>query len=136
MADRYFKDETMTLEKEIRLLYGKVTFGASGAVASESNKGFLVTKVGAKSGRYLLTFGNVNKVDTYYEFMNLTAIVEGPTDAAMADGFIPVLRNVDVTNGCSTIEVQLVDEAGLDADPTSGNKLNLTVHVKNSSVSF
>ena len=74
--------------------------------------------------------------DAYYEFKNLIAIVEGPTDAAVADGFLPIVRNVDTTNGCSTVEVQLVSAAGADDDPTSGNKLHLTVFVKNSSVDF
>ena len=136
MADRYFKDEVMTLEKEIRQLHSTVVFGASGAVTSDSQKGFVVTKVAGKSGRYLITLGTAANPDTYYEFKNLIAIVEGPTDAAVADGFLPIVRNVDTTNGCSTVEVQLVSAAGADDDPTSGIKLHLTVFVKNSSVDF
>lgn len=136
MANRYFSGPVQTLETEIKQLHGTVVFGASGAVTTALNKGFTVVKTATETGRYTLTMGKSDAIDTYYEFKGLNAIVEGPTDAAVAGGFIPIIRNVDTTNGFSTVEVQLVDAAGADAEPTSGNKLYITLHVKNSSVAF
>ena len=136
MANRYFSGPVQTLETEIKQLHGTVVFGASGAVTTALNKGFTVVKTATKTGRYTLTMGKSAAIDTYYEFKGLNAIVEGPADAAIADGFIPIVRNVDTTNGFSTVEIQLVDVTGADAEPTSGNKLHITLHVKNSSVEF
>jgi len=139
MANRYWKDEVMTLEKEIRQIHGIIVFGAAGAITTQDLKGFTVAKTATETGRYTITMGSTSNPDTYYEFKNLQAIVQGPTDAALTatDGYIPVLRNVDVSSdGFQTVDLQLTDYAGADKNATSGNKLYVTITVKNSSVDF
>lgn len=120
----------------VNVLYSKVVFGGSGAVASQTlqlDSGMVVTIVAAKDGRYLVTLHRDFKL-----LGAVSAIVVGPTDAAMAiaSGTVAVVRNINVGVGtqAGTFEIQLIrTDTGADADPTSGNELLLGVAVQSQS---
>lgn len=130
MANRLFKQFTHTLEAGVVKLYGKVTFGASGAVSADASKGFAVTIVDSEAGRYLVTLE-----DTYTALLGCNVVMQAATDAAIgaSAGFIPAIRNVSVNDSTPTFEIQFTDAAGDDADPTSGFIAYIEVTLKNSS---
>lgn len=131
MANRNFKDRVKTLESEIVKLFGKLTFGATGAI-TDASKGFSVVKTATKTGRYTVTLE-----DSYSEFKGCHVTMEGPDDAAAttADGYWTFVRNVDVAS--KTFDIQFVrTDTGADANPTSANIAHLEITLKNSSLDF
>lgn len=128
MADRYFKDQVKTLEGGIVELYGKLTFGSSGAISAQSCKGFSVAIVDSTAGRYTVTLE-----DKYPEFKGCDVTLQGPDSSALttADGNQHVVRAVNMAN--KTFLLQLVrTDTGADADPTSGTIAYLKITLKNS----
>lgn len=133
MANRYLK-EPKTLESGVVTLFGSVTFGASGAIDAQSCKGFTVAQTADEAGRYTVTLE-----DTYNGLLGAAVIVVGPTDAALDDevgNWSASLRNIAVAT-TKTLDIQLsaIDD-GADDDPTSGNKMLITLHLKNSGLTY
>lgn len=132
MANRNFKDRVKTLESEVCHLYGQVTFGSSGAIASQNCKGFSVAQTGSEDGRYTVTLE-----DQYNTLLFVGCNIEGAADTAFgATGLIRALRNVAMTS--KTFDIQLVEADGnlADTDPASGDILYIMIAVKNSSLNF
>ncbi len=129
MANRLFKQFVNTLEAGVVKLYGSVTFGSSGAVSSQTSKGFTVTIVDSEAGRYLVTLE-----DSYSQFLCCNVVTELAADAAAGtDGYIPAVRNVSVADSTPTFQIQFTDAAGADVDPASGFKAHIEITLKNSS---
>jgi hypothetical protein len=130
MADRYFQQFRGSLDREVVKLYGKVTFGASGAVSSQDCLGFTVTKTATKTGRYTVTLD-----DTYPKFLGCNVSTEIATDAAHTAtvGLQTALRNVSVNDATPTFEIQYIEVDGSsgDANPASGAVAYIEVILKN-----
>lgn len=130
MANRLYKQFQATLEQGVVSLFGQVITSTSGAIASSSCKGFTISKVAGKSGRYLVTFA-----DKYTSLIGVDVIVEGAADTAYntAKGLSPMLRAVAVSASVPTLLVQFVSTTLADAELDDGAKFYLQVKLKNSS---
>jgi hypothetical protein len=131
MANRLFKDVAHTFEGGVVKLYGKVTLGASGAIASQSCKGFSVEKTASEVGRYTVTLE-----DKYSSLLSAQVAVQGADDAAYtsAKGLGWMLRAVDVSSS-KTLYVQFLDReaAPADAEVADSSVLYIELTLKNSS---
>lgn len=127
MADLDFKDEVRTYEGGVRKLYGTLTIGASGAISSESSKGFSTVKTSGETGRYTITLS-----EKYVSFLGGTAAFVVAADAAVSGtvGVVGVFRN-DAVQSAGTIDLQCLDMAGADANPTSGFIIKIALELKN-----
>lgn len=133
MANRRFKQFQGSLESGLVKLFGKATFGSSGAVSSSTCQGFSIAKTGSETGRYTVTLN-----DKYSELKGCHVTLVGPADAALTDasGVISSIRN-DAVSSSKTFDIQFSSNVNLaDADPSSGNKMYLEITLKNSSLEF
>jgi len=117
MANRNFKPGAMAIEKGLICLYGRVVFGAAGAIASQDCRGFSVTKGATGEIDVLLE-------DEYTELYSVTAIIQG---ASAKDSF---LTGVDVQSSTPGFTLDLV------TDPASADKVLIEITLKNSTVKF
>lgn len=103
-----------------RLLGGKFTVGASGAVSSEDGTkiaGGAVTVVAGTDGRWLVTlYKTFTRVRAY-------ATIVGPDSAALTitTGTMAIIRDQNTAN--FLIQVVRTD-TGADADPTNPTEIN------------
>jgi hypothetical protein len=133
MSNRRFKQFQLSLESQIVSLFGEVTIGASGAIDSQSCKGFSVAKTDSETGRYTVTLQ-----DKYKELKMCNVVSVGPADAALTDasGILASLRNVAV-DSAATFDVQMSSNVDLaDANPSSGIVLKFQIVLKNSGQTF
>jgi hypothetical protein len=91
-----------------------------GAVTPAATCGFTLAKTAAEVGRYTLTF-----VDKRLRLRGLACQVIGPDDAAFTGGIIAAVRDLDMTVGADdgTVELQLLDAGGADAEAMDGSTL-------------
>lgn len=131
MANRMFRSEFYTLNPKVVKLFGSVTVGSSGAISSQSCKGFSVALTDSETGRYTVTLA-----DTYNAFLGCQVTPVVATDAAIGTsaGFIATVRNVSVADSTPTFDIQFSDAAGADADPASGVVFYLEISLQNSSI--
>lgn len=131
MANRLFKGDFKTLEQGIVKLFGTVTLGSSGAIASSSCKGFSVAKTSAETGRYTVTLS-----DTYTELYTVMVNITTSADTAYtsAKGLVALLRNVSVNDSTPTFDIQFVDADGsaADAEVEDSAVLRIEITLKNS----
>ncbi len=123
MANRTFYP-VQALDKEAKHLFGIVTFGASGAVSSQTSYGFTVTKP-TGTGLYRITLA-----DKYPELLGVFLTKE--TDDATSDSQWQA-KTSSMTDGTIDINCAL-SSTGAEADATSGDKLHIMVVLKNSTV--
>ena len=107
-------------DKEVQLLCGVVTFGASGAVASDVSFGFAVSKP-AGTGLYRITLE-----DDWPELLGLylTPVAGTAADIAWQQKTAMTSKVIDITHL----------SAGSAANATSGHQLNVLLVLKNTSV--
>lgn len=132
MADRNFKRDVGTLDSGMVILHGTATFGAAGAIASQSCRGFSLATTGSEAGRYTVTLE-----DKYNELLNCMVSITGEDDTAFgAVGLFAALRNVDMD--AKTFYIQLIELDGnlADTDPRSGDVMRVTIVLKNSSLDY
>jgi hypothetical protein len=123
MANRNFSG-VQSLDREVKLLFGYVVFGASGAVSSVDALGFTVTKVAATTGRYTITLED--------KYNALVGIAFAPYNAGTAAGEQWEVRT-NLTSS-TTITIEHVSDAGAAADAASGNGVYITLALRNSAV--
>lgn len=123
MANRTFY-EVQSLDREVKVLYGYVPFGASGAVGTVNANGFTVTKVAATTGRYTITLS-----DKYNELLGCSFTV---FNNATAIGEQWEVR-VGLTSN-TTITIEHVSDAGAAADAADGTGVYITLALRNSAV--
>lgn len=97
MANRPFVQGLRTLDNEVILLAGQVTFGATSTVASQDTNGFTVTALG--TGTFTVTFGNAVQIDKYAKLLGFTL---QPLVAAATDSTWQLITDT-VTSGTLTI---------------------------------
>lgn len=132
MADRNFKRDIGTLDSGLVILHGTATFGASGAIVSQSCRGFSLATTDSEAGRYTVTLE-----DKYNELLNCMVSITGEDDTAFgAVGLFAALRNVDMD--AKTFYIQLIELDGnlADTDPRSGDVMRVTIVLKNSSLDY
>jgi hypothetical protein len=117
MANRNFKPGAMAIEKGTIKLYGRVVYGAAGAIASQDCRGFSVTDDGVGEIGVLLE-------DEYNALYQCVATVQGAT------GLLYSLESVDVTSDTPGFTVTLT------ADPADGETVLLEITLKNSTVKY
>jgi hypothetical protein len=127
MAARLFRSQVINShEVEIKQVFAKVTFGASGAptVSAKDSKGIQsITRVSA--GKFNVVFGTPGSTqaattDVYYKLLNATHIFENATAPAAPSMFIT--SNAVASTG--TIQVEF-NSAGTTTDPASGEICHL-----------
>lgn len=121
MANRLFK-EMQSLDSEVKVLYGTVTFGASGAVSSVSANGFTVTKP-AGTGLYTVALD-----DKYGALLGVDATLFNAGTVANSS----IQLSSDFASG-NTFQLQFLT-AGVAANALTGQRLYVTVHLRNSAL--
>ena len=126
MANRNFKPGAMAIEKGLICLYGRVTIGAAGAVASQDCRGFSVVSDG--SSVYTVT------LEDKYNALYMVSSNVNDAVAALEGKFVQITSE-DVANG--TLEFTTVaSDDGLAADIATDGVLFLELTLKNSSVEY
>lgn len=124
MANRYTQQFMLTQEKRATKIFANVSFGASGAptLSAINSKGVLSVTRNAQ-GRFTFAFGtNVNGAvsrDVYVKLMNVSAVFNAGTSAPAAP-IVSVRANNVSTAGTASITLSLLDYAGAETDPASG----------------
>jgi hypothetical protein len=128
MASRNFTG-VQALEKAVKIIYGSITVGASGAVSA--SEGFVSAVKEATAGQYTL------ETDRYYKILSVSVI--------NIDNAVPSFASASVLEDPASMQsdfradgkfrIQLVDSAGAAIDATSGAQLMITMHMRNTSVS-
>jgi len=122
MADRTFPGTVKSMDRAPIQLYGVVTFGGSGAVASVDAHGFTVTKPSG-TGLYTITLA-----DKYASLLGLH--VELYNGGTAADVKAQIASNFTTQNAVS---FQIVGGTAA-ANATSGHKAYITITLSNTSV--
>jgi hypothetical protein len=127
MANRYFSQFQLSLEKQVAHLFGRMTIGASGAPTLDvSNSKGIASITRSASGKYVITLS-----DTYNRFLGINA-TRITASASSAPSMYVVSEQVG-TAGAPQITVQF-NSAGTAADPASGEDIRFHIILKNSAV--
>lgn len=131
MANRSFTQFRQTLEKKVVELFGKVTFGSSGAptLDATNSKGIKsITRVSA--GKYDIVLGLVGGAqDVYVQFLHAKHVFLNATAPAAPQMYV-VSQSVNTpTTGKITIQFA---NAGVATDPASGEVVYLELSLKDS----
>jgi hypothetical protein len=122
MANRTYQP-VAALDREVKMLFGVVTFGGSGAVSSVDALGFTVTKVGATTGRYRVTLA-----DKYGSLLGVSLTLYNGGTAADSK----LQLHAELSSN-TIVDFQYIGGA-VAADATSGHKAYITVFVRNSAL--
>lgn len=114
---------TAALDRQVVALFGEVTFGSSGAVASQDCLGFTVTKP-TGTGLYRITLE-----DKWAALAGLSLVVDNAATAAIASFQL----SDDGVPATKVIDIQCVN-ATVAANATDGHKLKIALFMRNSSV--
>lgn len=132
MANRYTTQFTQTLEKKVVNVFGKVTFGSTGAptlVAAQSKGIVSVTRNAA--GTYTFVFGTkAGMLDVYNKLLMVKHVFNSGSSApASPDCYI----KADSVATAGTCSLQVVfNAAGTATDPASGEAVHLQFIFKDS----
>lgn len=125
MANRYFNQFRLSLEKQVVDLFAKVTFGASGAPTLDAlnSKGIKsIARTGA--GAYTITLQ-----DSYVRFLGIRHTAVSAT-APTAPGAYVVSETVS-SSTLPTVRI-VFNAAGTATDPASGEVALIQIVLKNS----
>lgn len=131
MANRFFNQFQLSLEKQIVTLHARVAIGAAGAptLSAVNSKGIIsITRTGA--GAYDIVLGWGSNVDVYNKFFGIKAVFLAANPAS------PILHVVSQSVATPTtgkIAVQFRDYAGAATDPGNGELMYLEIKLGNSS---
>jgi hypothetical protein len=123
MANRTFH-QVDSLDRNVKLLYGYVPVGASGAVGTVVANGFTVTKVAATTGRYTITLSD--------KYNTLLGITFTPFNNGTALGEQWEVRSALTSS--TTITIEHVSDAGAAADAADGAGVYIQIALLNSAV--
>jgi hypothetical protein len=112
-------DDIRSANRGVVKYYSTVTFGATGAVSSQSSKGVTVTRIG--TGIYKFAFTEKPAGFLYAGF-----IVDNK--GTVRDNTFEIKTTYTVASG--SFEVHLLD-GGSAADPTSGDLMHAEITVRN-----
>jgi hypothetical protein len=121
MSNRSFFPLRGSLNREIVKLYGTITTTTSGAIGSQTGKGFSAARTAA--GRYVVTLQ-----DAYTSLVSASVSVQGGATAAYTAGKGQnlLLRSVTPTTKALTLQLTRPDTQA-DADPEDGALLYVEI---------
>lgn len=127
MANRYFNQFRLSLEKKLVDLYARVTFGSSGAPTLDvaNSKGIKsISRTGA--GAYTIVLQ-----DSYARLMGVNKINVSASAPASPSMYIVTETVSTLSNPAVNV---VMNAAGTATDPASGEEVRLHFTLKNSSV--
>lgn len=126
MANRYFQQFQLSIEKQVVSLFGKVAIGNTGAPTLDTAMSKGIASVSrTDTGDYTITLQ-----DTYYKFLmaNFVVLYNGSSNV----GQVQLVS--EAVNSTKVITITTLDFAGAPVDPTSGSVLYFELMLRNSSV--
>jgi hypothetical protein len=128
MANRLFNADIQSLDTAVRKLYGRVTFGATSAIASQDSNGLTISALG--TGTFDVQLGvSAARPDTYALLLNISFT---PLCSAAGDTGWQVIEQTVATDGTFSIRNA---PAGAAAHPVNGTSLYIEVTLRNSATS-
>lgn len=131
MANRMYTQFRYSLEKAVVELFGKVTFGSSGAptLSASASKGIKsITRTG--TGAYDIVLGVGSSQDVYNALLNMTCVFKNAS--APAAPLMYITAESVATPSTGKISIQFTDKSQVAADPASGEVVLLEISLKNS----
>jgi hypothetical protein len=124
MANRWGNQFTHSLIKDTWNIHARVTFGASGAPTlvqgNPAASPGVVSITQNATGQYTFVFGTqAGMLDVWPRFLHGSAYFNAGSAAAAAP-IMSTITNSTATAGTCSIKIRLVDYAGADANPASG----------------
>jgi hypothetical protein len=126
MANRYFNQFRLSLEKQPVDLFMTVTIGATGAPTLVASKSKGISSIVRNSvGKYTITLMDkyVDLLIAEWSFQNATGISAAPEMG---------LVSYAVSAATPTIVIQFANNAGAATDPANGDEIKLNFTLKNS----
>lgn len=128
MANRNFKPGAVALEAGLVALYGRLVIGASGAITTETSRGFS-TALNASPGVYDVTFEDKYQALRQANFNVIDAVAAGEGKTAQ------VIAEAVLASGTLSFTMIAADD-GLAADVASGGIILMEFVLKNSTVTY
>lgn len=136
MANRFFNQFRLSLEKQVVDIFGRVTIGGTGAptlVAAQSKGIVSVTRTA--TGRYVFVFGtNTSLLDTYGKLLKVAVTFDESSNSGTApvSNSFYVFANAISTSGTASVTVQFTNSTGTGTDPASTEAILITFTFRNS----
>lgn len=134
MANRFFNQFGLTLEKSVVTLFARVTIGSSGAPTLDTSRSMgIKTVTRSSAGKYVITFGVPTPTSTT-DIYNALLFVQNQFTAATGTPAAPLFFKIsDAVSTAGTVTIQFTAVDGTTAtDPASGEVMHLLFHLKNS----
>jgi hypothetical protein len=124
MANRYGNQFKKSLVKEVWEIHAKCTFGSSGAVTlvqgNPPASAGIVSVTKNATGQYTFVFGTQSgMLDVWPRLLNAQVMFDAGSSAPAAP-IMGIITNSVATAGTCSLKVRVVDYAGADASPASG----------------
>lgn len=129
MANRWFTQFALTLEKQVVNLYAHVTFGSSGAptLDAKNSKG-VKSIVRNSAGDYTVTLS-----DGYYKLLGVNHVFDASGNSGTAPASpLMYVKSKSIAQTAATVEVVFTVAAGTATDPASGEGVYLNFILGNS----
>lgn len=137
MANRYFNQFNLALEKSVVNIFARVTFGSTGAptlVTTNNQSKGVVSVTRNSAGKYTFVFGaGATKLDTYYKLLMVKHVFDETANSGTAPAApgMYITGNSIATIGTSSIQI-VFNAAGTATDPASTEAVNLHFIFSNS----
>tara|TARA_B100000131_G_scaffold187072_1_gene180069 strand:- start:106 stop:546 length:441 start_codon:yes stop_codon:yes gene_type:complete len=139
MANRNF-NRVQCLDKEIKIIHGQISIGASGAATLSASKSVGVKSVDGGSGStlgagiYKVTLGTPGgDTDTYNHFFGSYFDIQKDTHLGGTTGGMAFqLKGAPTVSTDGVIDFYTLDKDGSAADPGSGETIHFVFFLKNS----
>lgn len=136
MANRFFNQFRLSLEKQVADVFARITFGASGAptIVTAQTKG-VVSVTRNSAGKFTFVFGtNASMLDTYNKLLGVTVAFDssGNSDTAPAAPLWDITDNSISTAGTASIQLTFRNTSGTATDPASTEAIYVNFTFRNS----
>lgn len=134
MANRYFRQFMASPEPAVVKVFGKVTFGSSGAptLVTASSKG-IKSIVRNSAGKYTITLGTVGlQTDTYNALLNVQHLFDASGNSGTAPAAPEMFLLANSVASAGTLQIEFA-AAGVSTDPANLEAVYLEITLKNSS---
>lgn len=133
MANRTFHPNQGSLEINVVHLYGTITVGSSGAVASSTGKGIASVTKESADGQYTVALQDSYNALLYANIQTL----HSTDSAASTVGIVGRINSADVASSTAPVVVfqMFALDDGADANPAEGAVLYFQITLRNSSLS-
>lgn len=136
MANRFFNQFRLSLEKQVVDIFAKVTYGASGAPTLDTSVSKGVVSVTKNStGVYTFVFGtNASMLDTYNKLLGVHVTYDGSgdSDAAPDAPLWNITDNSIATVGSASIQITFRNTSGTATNPSQNEVMYFQFTFRNS----